>query len=327
LILPARLARSLPPLGPVRLWPWPAGFRLLAGREVARQAERIAEDGRPILHALCRDAAPVAAALAAAWDSRFLLTCHRPGGDLGRWTGRHLDRLAAVLAVGTPVADAVRRRYGLGEPRVRLTRQGVPVTGTVACFSRPNHIPVLVIAARPRNRDAVFAALQAVRRTLDEGTEFHVLLLAARPAMPRGLRARIAELDLRSAVTAFDAALPLSQVLRGGDLFCQPYPQRRPSVDLLTAMACGLAPVVLAETPFGHLRHGENALLLAAADPDSIADALHAAFADRRATRRLAHNAQETVRALHRPRAEVDALIAAYAQFSQNEHHDPPSDG
>ncbi len=302
------------PTDAARIWQWPTRLPVAGSRELIHLAERMAEPGPPLLHALSRDAGSLATRLATLWKTRAVVTCHRPTGDLGRWMTHHRQQVGCVVATGAVVAEAVRRRYRLDEQHVPLVRQGVAVSGTVSCFSRPNHLPVVALAARPRNREPVLAALGAIRLMLDEGRQLHVLLLSGRSGPSRSIRSRIAELNLRNIVTVFDAALPLGQVLRSGDIFLQPYAQRRPSIDLLTAMACGLAPAVFAETPFDHLRHGGNALLLAASETGAIADSLRTAFADRRATRRLAHNAQETVAALHRPRTEIDALLAAYAQ-------------
>jgi glycosyltransferase involved in cell wall biosynthesis len=313
LVVPEAFMGGFPsPEGGVRLFKWPSAMPVVRGRDLAELAERATEGGRPVLHALSHFSCGLGIRLAEAMDVPLVVTCHRPSGDLGRGVERHLHRhVAGVLAPGARVLEAVRRRYRLDERRALLVRPGVSSARTVACFSRPSNTPVVVLAARPRNHEAVKAAMTAASQLLTAGEAFHLLLLAG-PADRHMLRARTNELGLRGIVTVYDASLPLSHVLGSGDLFVQPYPQRQPSADLLTAMGCGLAPLVLDDTPYDHLRDGENALLLTGVDAGQIAGRLREALADRRATRRLAHNARETVLALHSHPRELRGTLAAY---------------
>jgi len=170
-----------------------------------------------------------------------------------------------------------------------------PVIGAVGRFtSEKGHVHLVEAFARVRG------SLPGAR-----------LVLVGFGELEKDLRGRVRGLGLEDAVT-FTGERDSAEVLHGIDLFVQPSLYESQGLAILEAMAAG-RPVIAADVGGVRdvVRDGETGLLVRAADPGALAEAILRLARDPSAAASMAARARERVRGLF----SVERMVAEYARL------------
>ena len=230
-----------------------------------------------------------------------------------RYFQRHVDRLAAAIAVSPAARDAVARYFDAdwtiipngvdtelfhpNAPPPRVLGEDLPAVLHVGRFDPRNGLPVLIEAFRLLRARGVRARLVVVGDG-PERERYHALAAGVPDVhfagrVPDGLPGYYAN----AAVYACPATL--------GSF----------GITLLEAMACG-TPIVCYDTPGFRtvVRDGVEALLTPPGDAGALADALARLLADPALRLRLGHAGRERALGYAWP-AVTDAVLGVYARI------------
>ena len=242
--------------------------------------------------------------LAAALTWRGPLVVSARGGDVLRqagylpapeWLLRPMMRFVCgradeIHAVSEELAEALVG-FGIRRDRISCFPLGVPLGELSMREDRDPAAPLRVICTR--RQEEVYGnriLIDALARLRDEGVEVRGTLVGGGPLLTSlGDRTRALNLDSRVNFVGEVSPADLPGHLRSADVYVSASSSDGTSSSLLEAMACGLFPIVSdirANRPWVH--HGQNGLLFAVGDADSLADAIREAGTRRASFREVA---------------------------------------
>ncbi len=265
----------------------PAGFRVGLWRRLARmfRAEQFdvvhTHDDRPLIYAM-----------PAAWWAgvpRRIHTQHHGRLPGISWRQGLLIRRAARCAEHFVCVSADSARYmieqGIGKERVRTIHNGIDLTRF--SFKGPSDAGPIVTVARLSPEKDVANLLRAAARVLAEQRSARFEIAGAGPCRSELLELS-AELNLAEHVIFHGEVRDIPALLTRARLFVLPSQTEGISLTLLEAMARGLPSVAteVGGTP-EVVEPGVSGMLVPARDPDALAQAILAIFADRERGRQM----------------------------------------
>jgi sugar transferase (PEP-CTERM/EpsH1 system associated) len=291
----------------------PAGFRVGLWRRLARMFRAEHFD---IVHT--HDDRPLIYGMPAAWWAgvpRRIHTQHHGRLPGISWRQRILIRRAARCAEHFVCVSADSARYmieqGIGKERVRTIHNGIDLTRFA--FQGPSDDGPIVTVARLSPEKDVANLLRAAARVVAEQPASRFEIAGAGPCRAELLQLT-AELKLAEHVIFHGEVRDIPALLTRARLFVLPSQTEGISLTLLEAMARGL-PVVATEvggTP-EVVEPGVSGMLVPAHDPDALAQAVLAFFADRERGRQMGRTARTRVENCFDIRTMTKQYEALYA--------------
>jgi glycosyltransferase involved in cell wall biosynthesis len=234
---------------------------------------------------------------------------------------RHIERLLArrarrIVCITESVARYHRERVGLGAGKLRVVHYGLDElppawAGGSAGPELPPEVPVLLAVARltaQKGLDVAIRALPSIRAEIPEAV---LVVLGEGPDRPR-LEELARTLGLADAVHLPGRAGDVAAWYRRAALLVHPARWEGFGLALLEAMLAGRAIVASGVSAIPELVvDGVTGLLVPPDDPDALAGATVAAYADRK---RLGAAGLERARAEFSVERMVDRTLAVYAE-------------
>jgi glycosyltransferase involved in cell wall biosynthesis len=319
LIAPEAADASALPCPPVNVlrYPLPAPWRLHS-RVVEPLAQELIDSGVEVLHALDPSIHGLTRALSAAADLPYLVSVW------GLPSLRHLApagaQCRAVLAVSTPMRQALVDSHVVGEDLIHIIRPGVhqsPRRGQEDQSSRSRSI---IAAGRFEPYGPFETVIRAFGDLRQRGYDCVLFLLGEGPAEHR-LRQMAHQMGLMHQVTFIDSVPPaqLSGILAATDIFLYPRSTREFELELLEAMAAGV-PALVGECCVGDFaQEGITSLSYRPNDSSDLAAKLRTLLDDAPSAQALADRARKYLRENHSPARMVAATADLYRKFALSE--------
>jgi glycosyltransferase involved in cell wall biosynthesis len=175
-------------------------------------------------------------------------------------------------------------------------------------------VPVIVYLGLFNSYQGVDLLLQAARLLIQQGRNFHLLLMGYPEQAYRDLAEKLnisSFVTFTGRVSYADAPLLLS----AGDLAVSPkVSATEANGKLLNYMACGL-PVVAFDTPVNRELLGDDGIYAALGSVDELAQCLSDALADRPQLRQRGRMLRDRVTTLFSWDAQVQRLLAVYERL------------
>lgn len=211
--------------------------------------------------------------------------------------------------------DALLKWHPEMQGRVTTVPVGIPSEQEVACYGRPDQVPVTVATVPLEHGSGLELILKALQTIHDAGQDVHLFVISDGHAED-AFRRQLDRLNLRSMVT-FTGAMhdweALCSAMLASDLYLMPIVPERFSSLPLTAMAMGLGVLAPKGTFEDYLVDGQTACLFQPRVSD-LAEKWLRLLQDREQARQLARGAQEYVHAYHKASFMVCAIAALYRQ-------------
>ena len=252
--------------------------------------------GPDIVHATVPRLGPVGWRMGRKLGVPGVVTAHGGGSAEKEWGAAQL-RGCSIIAGGQSVREDLVNKLRIRKARVTVIYPGVR--------ARPGGTPE-VLAGRRTTVVGTFGTLEyveghrfllrAARLVLDRGLDMQVLIAGTGPE--RGeLRQRVAELNLREAVTFVEDISRPRQLIEVMDVFVLPTTREGMSPVVLEAMALG-KPVVVsgAGSIFAAVQHNHTGLVFAKGDVEALAAALARLMLKPDFATRIAREGRELVR-------------------------------
>ncbi len=305
------------PTAVIRHRPMPWVLRHWAPRgviaDVLRRIETIEKGASVIVHCLALSAAPLAAAIAEAVESEFVLnvasTVVLEDRHLMRWLG-HASEII------TPAEDI--HRAILASPLASQSADVVPLgvlsDSAPAAFSHPRNDPVLMFAGALTEEAGVDALLRAAKQTLRNHPNLRLFILGRGPA-EASLRHLAGALEIADSVTFTGRIEHMRAAMRGSDIFCVPRALRVFREEPIHALAAGMAVVAAEGVYCDGLVHRQTALLFPDGDEHEMADRFDRLLADPEASRAMGATGQAYARSHHGVSRMVDEYVRIYRKL------------
>jgi len=277
--------------------------------EVLRRIETIEQSATVIVHCLALSAAPLAAAIAEAVDSEFILNVASTAVLEDRRLMQWLDHASEIITPSEDIHRAIAASPLASKP-ADIVPLGVRSDSAPAAFSQPNNDPVLLFAGSLTEDAGVDALLRAVKQTLRTRPNLRLFILGRGPA-ETSLRRLVGALDISSSVTFTGRIEHMRAAMRASDIFCVPQALRVFREEPIHALASGMAVVAAEGVCCDGLVHRQTALLFPDGDEHEMADRFDRLLTDPEASRVMAATGQAYARSHH----SVSRMVADYVRI------------
>lgn len=242
---------------------------------------------------------------------------------------RLLDRatmksVTRFQAISPAVAESWSRVIGLRADQMTVIPRGIDTDAFAgvdrqgarqlirAEFSLPETALILLNLGREQPQKGQRFLIEAMSQILESVPEA-ILLIAGSPGLQsQALRQDVADRGLGSTVRFLGRRHDVARLLGASDMFVFPSLYEGLGVSLLEAMAAGLAVITTDRPPMsGVVDHEVNGVLVAAGDPQALAQALAKLAGDPAQRRRLGQAAQVSVAA----RFSIDSSVRQVEQL------------
>ena len=284
------------------------GFALLHFAMAVHLATDMQRKGIRHVHAqFAINAATIALVLSRLLDVPFSFTAHNLLFTKHMVLGEKIRRARFIVAI-----SEYTRRFLLGmaprgvdpSERIHVVHCGLPLRQFPVRESAPaNEHPHLLFVAQVHERKGAFVLVEACRRLVDRGQEFHCTIVGGGPLL-EAVRSQVDELDLQQNVT-LTGPLPqedLPPLFEKADVFTIPCVTAADGdkdgipVALMEAMAQGIPAVSTRVSGIPELiEDGVSGLLVDERDPDALAQALGQLLSDPELRARLGHAGRDVV--------------------------------
>lgn len=276
--------------------------------------EALAQHQPTLIHALAFESYEIGFDLAEAMDVDLVLqvTSLSDCDELMEFDAPAVRRfLVSSPALGT----ALEKQCAVVSDVISTVRPGILVERAPACFADAQRA-ITVVCTSPFERDfGVDLLIEATYLLRQRGISLIVFLMG-RGALESTLRRDVRERNLSACVVFARPMGDYEHALQKADIMVRPSADTAFSIDVLQAMAAGLAVVTFPSTLCDYIRPDETAIVCEPPTAASIADAIEKLVADRDHARKIATGAMEYVRSNHSISAMAERTSEAYRELA-----------
>ncbi len=229
-------------------------------------------------------------------------------------------RCGQILPCSSSLAREVRQHYKNLSNRIHLLPIGTHVNKSACCFDHGDKPAQLFCCAPLSHHYGIEHLINAAKQLSDSGHKFH-LIISGEGSAEREYRKMVRTKGLAEQVhfvAPIKSMIPdndaYKAVLKGVDIFIQPWPEMTWRPELLEAMSVGAAVVIADGTETDLVRDGKTALTVPFGNVEALTNTLDRLLNDRDYARSLANASQQYLRKHFLAHHMVTRLGQAYRE-------------